>query len=160
MDKIEIKVGDLVKLRDDLEDKKYYGGNYYCKREMKFEDFREVTFADRDGTFYLNRMGGFWYTIEMMAEVKRPCQYKKIYKRKEEILDKEEREYLSAVIKPFKDKVVGIEKKIDGLRDEYDYILFVMIRNADNFNLPIFEKNTMYKGMELNRKYTLEELGI
>lgn len=28
------------------------------------------------------------------------------------------------------------------------------------FSLPFFEKGTMYKGMETDKRYTLEELGL
>lgn len=32
--------------------------------------------------------------------------------------------------------------------------------NEDFASLPLFEKETMYKGMEVDKKYTLEELGL
>ena len=31
---------------------------------------------------------------------------------------------------------------------------------VDTFTLPYFPKGNMYKGMETNKKYTLEELGL
>lgn len=49
------------------------------------------------------------------------------------ILNEAERQYLSAVIRPFRDQVQSITK---------------------------FEDSTMYKGMELGKEYTLEELGL
>ncbi len=73
-----------------------------------------------------------------------------------EILDKEEKEYLNAVIRPFKDRVNYIAKK--GVRKEY--IQIVLKKDNECFFLPYFEKGTMYKGMELNKKYTLKELGL
>ena len=32
--------------------------------------------------------------------------------------------------------------------------------NSEGIDLPSFWKETMYKGMELNKEYTLEELGL
>lgn len=76
-----------------------------------------------------------------------------------EILDEKEKEYLSAVIKPFRDRVEYI-KRVGGnwefieitINDKYFYF--------DYINLPYFKKGTMYKGMELNKKYTLKELDL
>ena len=73
----------------------------------------------------------------------------------EPILDDVEREYLSAVIKPFRDKVKYIAKKNLACK-EYIHIHV----NADNVTLPCFKKGTMYKGMEPGHSYTLKELGL
>ena len=74
---------------------------------------------------------------------------------KEEILDEKEKEYLRAVIKPFRDRVMHIKKKT------YYEKEFIEICVKDEIvSLPYFESNTMYKGMELNKGYTLEELGL
>ena len=84
---------------------------------------------------------------------------------KEHILDEEEKKYLSAVIKPFRDQVIDI-KKIDmylGCNKNAEYILGELGNKddvVDTFTLPYFPKGSMYKGMETNKKYTLEELGL
>ena len=70
------------------------------------------------------------------------------------LLKKEEKEYLSAVIKPFRDRVKFIAKRI--MFD--DYICIGL--NDEAISLPYFKKGTMYKGMELYKKYTLKELGL
>nr|DAU13577.1 MAG TPA: Photosystem I reaction centre subunit IV / PsaE [Caudoviricetes sp.] len=72
-----------------------------------------------------------------------------------EILDEEEKEYLSAVIKPFRYKIEYIAKH--GGNKEY---IDICIRNDSKIIFPYFKSGTMYKGMELNKKYTLEELGL
>lgn len=81
----------------------------------------------------------------------------------EPILDDVERKYLSAIIKPFKNKVTGITK----IKDDYKYkegkrYIRIIVRQheAEYINLPWFEENTMYKGMKDNREYTLKELGL
>ena len=84
---------------------------------------------------------------------------------KESILDEKEKEYLSAVIKPFRDRVIYI-KKIDMYLgcNKYDAYILGELGNKDDvvdtFALPYFPKGNMYKGMETNKKYTLEELGL
>lgn len=77
---------------------------------------------------------------------------------KKAILDNKEKEYLSNVIKPFRDNVISI-KKISSHHLGKDYIVIDLYEN-DFANLPDFEKGTMYNGMELNMEYTLEELGL
>lgn len=77
---------------------------------------------------------------------------------KETILDAKEREYLSAVIKPFRDRVKSISKH-ESLEKEWVTITMEKGR-LDDFDLPRFPKGTMYKGMEVDKEYTLEELGL
>nr|DAS65693.1 MAG TPA: hypothetical protein [Bacteriophage sp.] len=75
------------------------------------------------------------------------------------ILTDKEEAYLSAVIKPFRKDVEWIEKikRYDG---ENEFIHITVKRNEDCCKLPTFKKGTMYKGMEANKVYTLEELGL
>lgn len=84
---------------------------------------------------------------------------------KEPILDDAEKMYLSAVIKPFRDKVKGIKKRVGvGFDHDWEEISIKYYdknhRNIFSFELPGFKKGTMYKGMEEYRPYTLEELGL
>ena len=77
----------------------------------------------------------------------------------EGILSDKEKEYLSAVIKPFRDKVDYVKKySFDGGEKESIGISF----KNDNgyFSFPVFKKGTMYSGMYPYREYTLEELGL
>ena len=81
---------------------------------------------------------------------------------KEPILDEEERKYLSAVIKPFRDRVVQIFKELvdENENEEEKEFVVVIYDGSYGFCLPSFKTGTMYKGMELNKEYTLEELGL
>lgn len=74
------------------------------------------------------------------------------------ILTEKEKAYLSAVIKPFRKKVKYI-KKINHSDSNGKQYLHIEIPD-DCCMLPLFEKGTMYKGMEVNKRYTLEELGL
>lgn len=73
----------------------------------------------------------------------------------EEILDEKEKEYLRAVIKPFRDGVKYIKKNTYYEKEFIDIGV-----NKERIGLPCFKKNTMYKGMEKYKEYTLEELGL
>ena len=77
---------------------------------------------------------------------------------KEPILDDVEREYLSAVIKPFRKKVKYIAK-LNGFSGAKQFIRIIMC-DCDCANLPFFKSGTMYKGMEADKLYSLEELGL
>ena len=80
---------------------------------------------------------------------------------KEPVLDDEERKYLSEVIRPFREKIISISKVFHGSDRQY---ISITIKDKDRFidslNLPAFENDTMYKGMEISRPYTLKELGL
>ena len=73
-----------------------------------------------------------------------------------EILDDVEKEYLSAVIKPFRNKVKFI-RKCYALNGEFIHIGII---NETGIFLPNFKKNTMYEGMEVDKEYTLKELSL
>lgn len=78
-------------------------------------------------------------------------------KNKPTILTKKEKAYLSAIIKPFRDKKIMIGK-LRHLFGEEEYIWIDI--DGYHFTLPHFKKGEMYKGMELNKFYTSEELGL
>ncbi len=76
---------------------------------------------------------------------------------KAEILDYAEKKYLSEVIRPFRKAVNGITKLTDTLR----YRDFIRIQVGDAYlTFPSFEKGTRYKGMEYDKTYKPEELGL
>jgi hypothetical protein len=73
------------------------------------------------------------------------------------ILDDAEREYLSAVIKLFRNEKLEIVKH-SACNGSEEWLNFV--REKGSFYLPNFKTGTMYKGMEPGHKYTLKELGL
>lgn len=83
------------------------------------------------------------------------------------VLDKEEKEYISAVIKPFRKKFVNMKKEVRnfGMANRLYYYITIRIESkthvlSDEYiDLPYF-KEDMYKGMEVDKCYTLEELGL
>lgn len=73
------------------------------------------------------------------------------------ILDEKEKEYLAAVIKPFREDVRYIEKRCFVLESEYISIGF---QSNETLTFPLFKIGKMYKGMKPYKEYTLEELGL
>lgn len=73
------------------------------------------------------------------------------------ILDKVEKRYLEGVLRPFKDRIAYVDKEDYGTKKEFIHIEII---NDIELDFPNFERGTMYKGMELNKQYTLEELGL
>ncbi|PWL65952.1 MAG: hypothetical protein DBY26_06695 [Amedibacillus dolichus] len=74
------------------------------------------------------------------------------------ILDKVEKRYLENVLRPFKDKVEFIRKNFHCSKSQ-EYI-HIGIKNDFDIDFPNFQQGTMYKGMEENKPYTLEKLGL
>ena len=77
---------------------------------------------------------------------------------KEPVLDDVEKEYLSAVIKPFRKMIAYIVKAQDF--DDGKQCIRIILQNGDGMHFPYLDDDSMYKGMEANKKYSLEELGL
>lgn len=77
---------------------------------------------------------------------------------KEPILDDVEREYLKAVIRPFRKMIAYIAKAQDF--DDGKQCIRIILQNGDGMHFPYLDDDAMYKGMEVNKEYTLEELGL
>lgn len=77
---------------------------------------------------------------------------------KEPILDDAEKEYLSAVIKPFRSRVTSIEKRENTYAKKQ--FIMIVVCHEEHVNLPYFKKATKYKGMKVDKKYTPKELGL
>lgn len=73
-----------------------------------------------------------------------------------DILDEKEKEYLSNIVKPFRDKVNFISKYQSGDKE----FINIYMKTDTPISFPYFTRNKMYKGMELSKQYTLEELDI
>lgn len=78
-----------------------------------------------------------------------------------EILTESEREYLSAITKPFRDVITYIVKsEVESvLGNNYNFITIKM-RGGDSIILPMFPTGKYYKNMEAYKDYTLKELEI
>ncbi len=85
---------------------------------------------------------------------------------KEDIINTKEREYLKAVIRPFRDRIDLIFKKVETSKNDCLYAIWIRVFRKDDkerwdyTQLPPFNGDTMYKGMEIGKHYTLKELGL
>lgn len=122
----------------------------------------QVVFVDKSSTYgfgSIDEQLRFFNDNVSIVKVERPVKYETVFERKEEILDKTEKEYLANVIRPFRHKIKTIEKTTR-IGDSSLCYLNILLENNDMANLPDFKKNSMYKGMEVNKEYTLKELGL
>ena len=72
-------------------------------------------------------------------------------------LEEKEKNYLCNLIKPFKQDVKSIIKKENNKGYEW---LCIIIKDNEPLLLPGFEKGTLYKGLEVDKTYTPEDLGL
>ena len=81
---------------------------------------------------------------------------------KKPILNEKEKEYLSVVIKPFRDKVEWVRKfsSPNHRNLEYIKISYQDCTHSNVLNFPDFKVGTMYRGMKIGKSYTLKELGL
>lgn len=146
--KSDLKNGDIVTCRDarkrtiiskSLMDE---GGHPIANLEMYDNELKAVLFVpDLD-----------------IVKVERPVEYETVFERKEEILDETEKRYLTNVIRPFRHETEFIEKRTKF--DDSSSCHLKIVLNNDIISLPYFKADSMYKGMELNKKYSLKELGL
>lgn len=112
-----------------------------------------------DGLMCFLNWGTEWIPDDLNQLIAGKCT---IIKHKP-ILTDMEKEYLSNIIKPFRDSVIFI-KKIRNPDGKHEHI-GITVRCYDNFSptnmlFPYFEKEKMYKRMKLDKEYSLDELGL
>ena len=74
------------------------------------------------------------------------------------ILDGAEKEYLRAVIKPWRKRIISIEVNI--FDEDSEYISIKIKDDSLSTSLPTFKEGEMYKGMIRGMEYTLEDLDL
>lgn len=217
---MKFKVGDRVKVREDLKPNEYYSGVRFDVDMQKMKG-RIVTIQEAfpDNSYRIEEYGFLWtdemfenkeeYTYEVLKKspigtkitlekmqdkqlvktalnrienddyrffirdfeglntgnygkiikIEEPT-YQTVYEAKIEILNEVEKRYLRGVIRPYLDRIKSIEKFIFSTGRAK---IVITVKDDDSYwyiNLPPFEKDTMYKNMEEDKEYTLEELGL
>lgn len=144
--KSDLKDGDIVTYRNGLKKivsgDKLYGNDLFTSLRYYPEDLKDVDGEEKND----------------IVKVERPVKYETVFER-EEILDEVEKKYLANVIKPFRHEIKIISKRSRLGNSSICYIK-IWLKNNDTANLPDFKENSMYKGMEPNREYSLKELGL
>lgn len=162
---MKFKVGDKVKLNKNVKKFKYGKGNVgydetgtiieidrYKNIRVDFPIYSEWSGTEEE----LVLVNGKKFFKELPNDFTGTLEVEKGYIVEKEILDDVEKEYLLNIIKPFRDKVEYISKN----RFSVGEFISITIANDSQIQLPNFEKNTMYKGMKVYKKYTLKELGL
>ena len=135
-----VEIGKKYKITQIGENAEYYKNLTFVVKKASYKKGLYLEISDHI-IVGIERLDGFGY-----EEVK------------PEILDEKEREYLRAVIKPFRDMVESVSKLVGAMTNQ-EYIK-IYLRNADYAFLPFFEPNQMYKGMKVDKQYSLKELGL
>lgn len=147
------------KLRDVTKEELAEARDRVCRKTPKFNcrgcPFRYVTCSTKDEDCWVEHKDLYSDKfLDQTIEVEAP-----------DILTKEEKEYLSAVIKPFRNqithiaKVHWIEPERKCIEIEYRENI-IEDRMLVSLYFPYLPNDEMYKGMEDNRPYKLEELGL
>lgn len=125
--------------------------------------------CEHNGNTYTLTEDGLYYYENGSNKLIRSCLFEKlitdplkIIKIPKSILTNKEKEDLSVVIRPFRDRVDSLYKTTD--RDR-EYIVICTRDDTESkplwfTDLPTFKAGTMYKGMELDKDYSLSELGL
>lgn len=120
---------------------------------LKFQ-FTENRFLQSYGDVY-----GWVDSISIMTVLEGRA---KIIKLPKPVLTDEEKEYLSNVVKPWRNKVKTITKYWGTGDCVNEFIQICYIQNGFDYymSLPQFERGLMYRGIELEKAYTLDDLGL
>ena len=97
-----------------------------------------------------------WFSISSTLNCLLNGEYKVA---KMPILDDIEKRYLKGVIRPFRDDVESI-CKCETYNGKKEYLTISFFSTVSDMYFPDYPIGTMYKGMVLNRKYSIEELGL
>ena len=153
---MKFKVGDIVKLKKDTTLNKLTTDHWCGCQTSTMELLKSLSFRNFNEQLEAAKVDGDCIGIESLGTIYliRSDIFEIV--RKKNILDDKERRYLKTVIRPFKNKISHISKE-----DCYDGECYISIElENEDINLPYFKKETMYNGMEEDKKYTLKELGL
>ena len=128
-----------MKIEKEFLIKNVEGDFYYSTVQLQ----GEINLTDSEKRKYFELGGCKNIKAKLIIELPKP------------ILDDVERKYLSGVIRPFRSEVYTILK----YRCKKTEWIILKTRTC-NIPFPPFKKGTMYKGMELNKEYTLEDLNL
>ncbi len=170
---MELKVGDKVKLKNrrgmcwnsegmmdkyigeivTVSDMYHYRGDYFTIKEDDGRGFPQWVFSPEDIEYVVKQK----HFKSLPNDYTGTIEVENGFIQEKEILDDTEKRYLKAVIRPFKNRVNHISKEecYDG-----DCYISIELDNDENINLPYFKKETMYNGMEEDKRYTLKELKL
>ena len=127
-------------------------------KDIKLKKGDKLTFFDGSVVYSNEKCSPNKYFFDNeIIKIERPIKYETIYESPKPTLDQKEKEYLEAVIRPFKNRVCKISKeKLNcGI-----FFIKISVDEEWDIDLPTHRTDTEYKGMKLNKEYTLDELGL
>ena len=115
-------------------------------------------FLKKDGLYYIDDIGQNVKSILLDDVISGTLE---IIKFPKPILTDKEKKDLSGVIRPWRDKVESI-RKFKSIFDGYEFLIIKVKTEVgiSTTTLPYFKQGIMYKGMKLNKEYSLKELGL
>ena len=144
----ENKMNEVAKLLGVELEEEFRVKNFQCKFKIS-----------KDGLKFWSDVLEQWTDFNWLQDLL--TGEREIIKLPKSILTKSEKEYLSAVIRPFRDRIIYIKKR-EVNQDEYIRVFLNYYAGEEDevILLPSFKKGTMYKGMKIEEEYTLEELEL
>lgn len=161
----DLKKYDIVTMNNNLETICFGNGTFKhangviymsSNTELKYAEIKKVKrFVKKDPVMELRSD-----SIRFYSNTDNMYELLTIYEKKD-VLDEVETKYLKTLINPFRDKVAYIKKESHncGKNGIKEYICIYYLKESCT-NLPYFKQGTMYKGMEVDEAYSLEDLGI
>ena len=132
------------------------------EEEFRLEGASNRYKLTKDGLMWLPSDSDKWYFSVIINEL--IIGNATIIKLPKPILNSAEKEFLSSIIDSVRDRVIYIERCLGGIYSGYIDIHLESYTSTIEGEIVItsncFEKETMFSRMELDRRYTLEELGL
>ena len=132
--------------------------NFRFKSRLTDLSTYEFKFTE-DYLMYYNTEGDYWNKASFHTLCNLLNGKYEVIKLPKSILTKQERNYLSSVVKPFREKILHISK----LSSKDGESICIDIRydwEEDSIMLPKFAAGTLYKGMEVGKEYSVKDLGL
>lgn len=153
----QIEVGDIVRIKTDLKIKEL---DSFVRAFVNIHGLsKEYKVVEVNEEYIVVKINSWCNSISHPLTKN---MFEIVRKEKKEILDKEEKEYLKAFLRPYGRNTTITKRKF--VNREYLEFEVCKIEGEDyhysKFELPTFTVNTMYRGMESEKKYTLNELGL
>lgn len=154
---VELRYGELHMVMESVKGKVLIDKNDLWTDLNSYNNDFYYNNSNRNKTLDIIKVYGF--SKNNSKTLRFTTENRELLWERKEILNDKEKEYLSDFIKPFRDRVQHIKKWYDNNNDKY---LISAEYKDGSFptNFPFLEEKDMYKNMEVDRAYTLEELGL
>lgn len=123
--------------------------------------YLELVHFEKPSTYYSNK--GYYYSfpLELTTYSFEEVDFSVKKTNKKFLLDCIDRKYFNNFLRPFRDNIQYITKKSD-LSCSYEYITISHYKysHSSYIYLPDFKTGTMFKKLELDKQYTLDDLDL